>query len=154
MLASWLPDLVLLDMSLPGIDGHEVLRRMRAQPSLAKLPCVAVSADAMPHQIARARTAGFDDYWVKPLDVPTLADRVLRYAPCARRGQLIRRRRARLDPRGAGLDQLVDRRVQDVVPTMQQHVLACRTVRYSARAGRRFSATSKVNLRHPDRSCP
>ena len=35
----------------------------------------------MPHQIALARTAGFDDYWVKPLDVPTLADRVLRYAP-------------------------------------------------------------------------
>jgi signal transduction histidine kinase/ActR/RegA family two-component response regulator len=81
VLASWLPDLVLLDMSLPGIDGHEVLRRMRARPSLAELPCVAVSADAMPHQIALARAAGFDDYWVKPLDVPTLADRVLRYAP-------------------------------------------------------------------------
>jgi hypothetical protein len=81
LLASWRPDLVLLDMSLPGIDGHEVLRRLRAQPSLAHLPCVAVSADAMPHQIARARGAGFDDYWVKPLDVPTLAERVLRYAP-------------------------------------------------------------------------
>ncbi len=81
VLASWQPDLVLLDMSLPGIDGLEVLRRLRAQASTAKLPCVAVSADAMPHQIARARTAGFDDYWVKPLDVPTLADRVLRYAP-------------------------------------------------------------------------
>jgi CheY-like chemotaxis protein len=81
VLASWQPDLVLLDMSLPGIDGLEVLRRLRAQASTAKLPCVAVSADAMPNQIARARTAGFDDYWVKPLDVPTLADRVLRYAP-------------------------------------------------------------------------
>ena len=81
LLASWRPDLVLLDMGLPGIDGHEVLRRLRAQPSLAHLPCVAVSADAMPHQIARARGAGFDDYWVKPLDVPTLAERVLRYAP-------------------------------------------------------------------------
>jgi CheY-like chemotaxis protein len=81
VLASWQPDLVLLDMSLPGIDGYEVLRRMRAQPALAHLPCVAVSADAMPHQIALARRAGFDDYWVKPLDVPTLADRVLGYAP-------------------------------------------------------------------------
>ena len=86
VLATWQPDLVLLDMSLPGIDGHEVLRRMRAQPSLAHLPCVAVSADAMPQQIARARSAGFDDYWVKPFDVPTLADRVLRYAPAARPG--------------------------------------------------------------------
>ncbi|HET7524932.1 MAG TPA: ATP-binding protein, partial [Burkholderiaceae bacterium] len=81
VLASWQPDLVLLDMSLPGIDGHEVLRRMRAHPGLAHLPCVAVSADAMPHQIALARSAGFDDYWVKPLDVPTLAERVLHYAP-------------------------------------------------------------------------
>jgi len=81
VLASWQPDLVLLDMSLPGIDGHEVLRRIRAHPQLAHLPCVAVSADAMPHQIALAREAGFDDYWVKPLDVPTLAERVLRYAP-------------------------------------------------------------------------
>ncbi len=69
---------VLLDISLPGIDGHEVLRRMRAQPGLAHLPCVAVLAYAMPQQIALAR---FDDYWVKPLDVPTLAERVLRYAP-------------------------------------------------------------------------
>jgi len=84
MLAGWLPDLVLLDMSLPGIDGLEVLRRMRAQPSTAALPCIAVTADAMPQQIARARSAGFDDYWVKPLDVPTLADRVLRYAPAVR----------------------------------------------------------------------
>jgi signal transduction histidine kinase/CheY-like chemotaxis protein len=84
VLASWQPDLVLLDMSLPGIDGHEVLRRMRAEPGLATLPCIAVSADAMPHQIARARSAGFDDYWVKPLDVPTLAERVLRYAPALR----------------------------------------------------------------------
>jgi CheY-like chemotaxis protein len=83
MLATWQPDLVLLDMSLPGIDGHEVLRRIRAQPSLALLPCIAVSADAMPQQIARARSAGFDDYWIKPLDVPTLAERVLRYAPAA-----------------------------------------------------------------------
>ena len=81
MAESETPDLVLLDMSLPGIDGHEVLRRMRAQPGLAHLPCVAVSADAMPHQIALARSAGFDDYWVKPLDVPTLAERVLHYAP-------------------------------------------------------------------------
>ena len=81
VLASWQPDVVLLDMSLPGIDGHEVLRRIRAQPALATLPCIAVSADALPQQIARARTAGFDDYWVKPLDVPTLAERVLSYAP-------------------------------------------------------------------------
>ena len=83
VMASWVPDVVLLDMSLPGIDGYEVLRRMRAQPGWAGLPCIAVSADAMPHQIARARAAGFDDYWVKPFDVATLAERVLR---CARGG--------------------------------------------------------------------
>jgi len=77
-------------MLVAYVSGHgyghatrigEVLRRVRAQPDLADLPCIAVSADAMPQQIARARAAGFDDYWVKPLDVPTLADRVLQRAP-------------------------------------------------------------------------
>ncbi|WP_295641523.1 PAS domain-containing protein [uncultured Methylibium sp.] len=70
------PDLLLLDINLPGIGGHEVLARVRADPRLARLPCVAVSADAMPHEVARARAAGFDDYWTKPLDISRLVERM------------------------------------------------------------------------------
>lgn len=62
------PDLVLLDMQLPDIDGHEVLRRLRAHASLAQVPVVALSANAMPEEVDRALRAGMSDYWTKPLN--------------------------------------------------------------------------------------
>jgi CheY-like chemotaxis protein len=62
------PDLILVDMQLPDIDGLEVLRRLRADPSTAAIPCIALSANAMPEDIQRALGAGFADYWTKPLD--------------------------------------------------------------------------------------
>ncbi|MBE7418957.1 MAG: PAS domain-containing protein [Ideonella sp.] len=62
------PDLILVDMQLPDIDGLEVLRRLRADPSTATIPCIALSANAMPDDIQRALGAGFADYWTKPLD--------------------------------------------------------------------------------------
>jgi PAS domain S-box-containing protein len=61
------PDLVLVDMQLPDFDGHEVLRRLRAQPETATVPCIALSANAMHDEIARALVSGFDDYWTKPI---------------------------------------------------------------------------------------
>ena len=63
-----LPDLILLDMQLPDADGFEVLRRLRADPATAGIDCMALSANAMPEDIARARQAGVADYWTKPLD--------------------------------------------------------------------------------------
>ncbi len=62
------PSLVLLDIQLPGIDGYEVLRRLRDHPSTCSTPVVAVSANALPDDIRRGHAAGFDDYLTKPLD--------------------------------------------------------------------------------------
>jgi PAS domain S-box-containing protein len=62
------PHLVLVDMHLPDIDGVEVLRRLRAAPATRGCRIVALSANAMPDELARARAAGFDDYWTKPID--------------------------------------------------------------------------------------
>ena len=62
------PDLVLIDMQLPDFDGFEVLRQLRAHPDTTAIPCVALSANAMPQDIATAMAAGFDDYWTKPID--------------------------------------------------------------------------------------
>jgi signal transduction histidine kinase/CheY-like chemotaxis protein len=72
------PDLALIDMNLPDMNGLEVLRRLRADPATARLLCVALSADAMSEQIAAARAAGFDDYWTKPIDLTRLLDNVRR----------------------------------------------------------------------------
>ncbi|HRH89342.1 MAG TPA: response regulator, partial [Rubrivivax sp.] len=63
------PALILVDMQLPDIDGHEVLRRLRADPATAGIPCISLSANAMPDDIQRALQAGFADYWTKPLDL-------------------------------------------------------------------------------------
>jgi signal transduction histidine kinase/ActR/RegA family two-component response regulator len=76
MVAAERPDIVLLDLNLPGADGYEVLARLRAEPAWADMPCVAVSADAMPEELARAKAAGFDDYWTKPLTMVGLASRI------------------------------------------------------------------------------
>jgi len=62
-----LPDLILVDMQLPDFDGIEVIRRLRAHAPTASIPCIALSANAMPEDIARARAAGFEDYWTKPI---------------------------------------------------------------------------------------
>jgi CheY-like chemotaxis protein len=61
------PDLLLLDLQLPDIDGLEVMRRVRAHSSTAACRIVALSADAMPGHIEAALAAGFDDYWTKPI---------------------------------------------------------------------------------------
>ena len=62
------PELVLLDMQLPDIDGFEVLKRLRADAATAAIPVIALSANAMPEDIDRALAAGCTDYWTKPLD--------------------------------------------------------------------------------------
>ena len=78
------PDLVLLDIHLPGIDGFEVLRRLRASPGLGAVPVVAVSASVMPADHALAAQAGFDAYLGKPVHLQSLlalVDRVLAGQP-------------------------------------------------------------------------
>ncbi|MFY7863427.1 response regulator [Roseateles sp.] len=63
-----LPDLILLDMHLPDFDGYEVLRRLRADPRTAHIPCIALSANAMSEDKRLALGAGFLAYWTKPID--------------------------------------------------------------------------------------
>ena len=67
-----LPDLVLMDLGLPGIDGTEALRRLRAVPATASVPVVAVTAYAMDTDQERSRQAGFDGFLTKPIDVRAL----------------------------------------------------------------------------------
>lgn len=61
------PDLVLLDISLPGMDGNEVLARIRADERIRRLPVIALTAHAMSGDRERYLAAGFDDYISKPI---------------------------------------------------------------------------------------
>ena len=68
------PDVILIDLQLPDFDGFEVLRRLRARPETAATPCIALSANAMPEDIARGLASGFDDYWTKPIKFKPFLD--------------------------------------------------------------------------------
>ena len=66
------PNLILLDINLPGMSGFEVLERLRANEATRDIPVVAISANAMPQDIDSGIKAGFDDYVTKPVDVTKL----------------------------------------------------------------------------------
>jgi two-component system cell cycle response regulator DivK len=71
-----LPDLVLMDLQLPGISGHDALARLRQEPRTAGIPVVALTALAMPADRERALSAGFDGYLEKPISVRDFPDQV------------------------------------------------------------------------------
>jgi two-component system cell cycle response regulator DivK len=75
------PDLVLMDLQLPGIDGIEALRRLRESPRTANIPVVAVTAQAMKQDRERVLQAGFDGYVEKPISVRAFPDQVRRFLP-------------------------------------------------------------------------
>jgi two-component system cell cycle response regulator DivK len=75
------PDLVLMDLQLPGVDGMEALRRLRESPRTADIPVVAVTAQAMKQDRQRALDAGFDGYVEKPISVRAFPDQVRRFLP-------------------------------------------------------------------------
>jgi two-component system, cell cycle response regulator DivK len=60
------PDLILMDIQLPGVDGYEATRRIRAIPELARVPIIAVTSYALSGDEAKARAAGCDGYVAKP----------------------------------------------------------------------------------------
>lgn len=76
MAASEKPDLILMDMSLPVIDGWEATRRIKAQQSLRDIPVIALTAHAMAGDREKALEAGCDDYDTKPIELPRLLDKI------------------------------------------------------------------------------
>lgn len=66
------PDLILLDINLPGIDGYEVLELLRKRDTIKNTPVIAISANAMPKDIKKGIEAGFENYITKPIEVTHL----------------------------------------------------------------------------------
>lgn len=73
------PDLILLDLNLPGMNGFEALRRLSANPRTYGIPVIAVTANAMVTDIERGKLAGFSEYISKPINVPGLLKTIDRH---------------------------------------------------------------------------
>jgi CheY-like chemotaxis protein len=73
------PDVILMDIQLPGIDGLELTRRLKADPATRDIVIVAVTAYAMKGDQAKALAAGCDDYITKPIDTRSLPETIARH---------------------------------------------------------------------------
>ena len=78
------PDLVLMDLQLPGIGGREALQRLRADGGCREIPVVAVTAFAMKDDAESAKAAGFDGYIAKPISVRALPAQLAQFLPGGR----------------------------------------------------------------------
>ena len=75
------PDLILMDLSLPGLDGWEATRQLKAAPETKTIPIIAVSAHAMAGDREKALAAGCNDYETKPVDFPRLHAKIQALLP-------------------------------------------------------------------------
>jgi len=73
------PDLILLDISLPELDGWEVVRRLRGDPEVADIPVIAITAHAMNGDLDKCLEAGCDDYLAKPINIRDLMELVAEF---------------------------------------------------------------------------
>ena len=75
------PDLILMDIQLPGFDGYEATRRIKGDPALAAIPLIVVTSYALSGDEEKARTAGCDDYVAKPYSPRELLAKIRHYLP-------------------------------------------------------------------------
>ncbi len=78
-LGSEIPDLVLMDINLPEMDGYEVTARLKQMPCMVEVPVIAMTANVMKGDREKTLDAGCDGYISKPIDIDTLSDEIARF---------------------------------------------------------------------------
>jgi CheY-like chemotaxis protein len=81
MATSERPDLILMDLSVPVLDGWQATRRLKADPATKHIPIVAITANVMVGDREKAMAAGCDDFDTKPVDLPRLLGKIAALAP-------------------------------------------------------------------------
>jgi len=79
------PDIILMDLEIPGIDGWEATRRLKSDPKTSDIPVIALSAHVLPGARAKALAAGCDEFDTKPIDFVRLLTTIRRLLPASQR---------------------------------------------------------------------
>jgi len=85
MAGSEQPDLILMDLTLPNMDGEQATRRIKADPTTNHIPVIALTANAMASDREKALAAGCDDFDTKPVELQRLLGKIRALAPAGRR---------------------------------------------------------------------
>lgn len=80
------PDVILMDLRMPNLDGYEATQQIKAQTETQALPIIAITATATTDEATKARQSGFDGYLIKPLEIQTLLAELARFLPATAQG--------------------------------------------------------------------
>ena len=130
------PDLVLLDVNMPELDGYEVCRRLRANPATRELPVIFITAQRGAEHVVRGFEAGGSDYVCKPFETAELLARVRAQLELKRSRDALARQKAELEARKAELEAALSRlrKLEGIVPVCMH----CHRIRDDGAAWHRF----------------
>ena len=136
------PDLILMDVNMPGLDGHEAATKIKSLPGMSDLPIIAVTANVMEGDRERALTAGCDGYLAKPIDVDALPDQITEF---------LRGRRERVDVTAERdyLREYSERLVDKLEEKVAELTVANEKLRRSDELKSRFISIAAHELRTP-----
>jgi signal transduction histidine kinase len=136
------PDLILMDINMPGLDGHEAATKIKSLPGMSDLPIIAVTANVLEGDRERALTAGCDGYLAKPIDVDALPDQITEF---------LRGRRERVDVTAERdyLRQYSERLVDKLEEKVAELTVANEKLQRSDELKSRFISIAAHELRTP-----
>jgi signal transduction histidine kinase len=136
------PDLILMDVNMPGLDGHEAATKIKSLPGMSDLPIIAVTANVMEGDRERALTAGCDGYLAKPIDVDALPNQITEF---------LRGRRERVDMAAERdyLRQYSERLVDKLEEKVAELTVANEKLQRSDELKSRFISIAAHELRTP-----